>query len=86
MAIGAPPVQNKEFMVDVYSLLGARKIIGSNAGAVKPHRDYPIWFSLYLERILPLDHLVPKTYALHNVNNAFRDMIEGDVVKPIIEF
>lgn len=85
VVVGAPQ-KGARFSVDAREMLIDRKIVGSFAGSSRPAFDYRKWFDLYRAGRLPLDRLVGRLYSLDSVNEAFDDMAQGRVVKPIIVF
>ena len=61
-------------------------IKGSFYGSVLPQRDFPIFLDLYVNGKLKLDELVTRRYGLDEINEAYQDMLTGEVARGIIVF
>ncbi len=61
-------------------------IRGSFYGSVLPQRDFPIFLDLYRNGKLKLDELVTRRYRLDEINEAYQDMLTGEVARGIIVF
>lgn len=65
----------------------AEKVIrGSFYGSVLPQRDFPMFLDLYSRGKLMLDELVTRRYQLDEINEAYQDMLSGEVARGIITF
>lgn len=65
----------------------AEKVIrGSFYGSVLPQRDFPMFLDLYSRGKLMLDELVTRRYRLDEINEAYQDMLSGEVARGIITF
>jgi NDMA-dependent alcohol dehydrogenase len=62
-----------------------KTIKGSYYGSVNPQRDFPMLVDLYVQKKLDLDLLVTRTYALDQINDAFRDMLAGKLARGVID-
>lgn len=63
-----------------------KRIQGALYGMGSPHREVPRLLDLYVAGHLKLDELVTRTYALDDINDAYRDMREGRNIRGVIEF
>lgn len=63
-----------------------KTIRGSYYGTVNPRRDFPLFVDLYVAGKLKLDELITKRYALDQINQAYQDMLTGEVARGIIVF
>jgi Zn-dependent alcohol dehydrogenase len=63
-----------------------KTILGSYYGSCDPHRDFPLYSTMYLRGELDLDRLVSKIYRLEEINTAYSDMLEGKTARGIIAF
>jgi len=63
-----------------------KSVVGSYYGSSDPQRDFPIILDLYMSGKLKLDELISKTYKLHEINQAFEDMLSGTIARGIIRF
>ena len=61
-------------------------IRGSYYGGVNPQRDFPMLVELYVAGKLDLDAMVSRRYALDEINDAFRDMLQGAAARGVIVF
>ena len=55
-------------------------------GKARPQIDFPILQQLYANGALQLDEMVTRTYPLHNLSQAFEDMLMGRNAKGVIVF
>lgn len=55
-------------------------------GDVIPSRDLPRLAEFYLRGDLPLDELVSRRVGLHEVEDAFAAMLDGTVVRSVVDF
>ncbi len=55
-------------------------------GGCNPQTDFPKIISHYQSGELKLDEMITKTYALHELQNAFDDMLSGKNAKGVIVF
>jgi S-(hydroxymethyl)glutathione dehydrogenase/alcohol dehydrogenase len=65
----------------------ARKEItikGSYYGTVNAQRDFPMLIDLYASRKLDLDAMITRRYSLDQINDAFADMLRGELCRGVI--
>lgn len=63
-----------------------KTVTGTYYGSANPARDFPMLADLYLKGKLDLDRLVSKTYSLDQINEAYADMLSGDLARGLIVF
>ena len=63
-----------------------KSVVGSYYGSADPRRDFPIILDLYMDGKLKLDELISKTYPLQQINQAFDDMLSGQIARGVIHF
>jgi Zn-dependent alcohol dehydrogenase len=63
-----------------------KTVRGSYYGSVNARRDFPLFLELYRSGKLNLDDLVTRRYALDDINDAFRAMLDGEVARSLIVF
>lgn len=63
-----------------------RKIRGSFYGSVNPARDFYLFIDLYLAGKLKLAELVTRRWRLDQINEAYAEMLTGDVARGVIVF
>jgi len=61
-----------------------KTIKGSYYGSVNPMRDFPMLIDLYRGGRLNLDDMITRRYSLEQVNEAYRDMVEGKLARGVI--
>ena len=73
-------VTPREFM------LLAKEIVGTIFGHSNPKVDIPRFLELYKAGKYKLDELVTKTYKLDEINEGYRDVVEGRVIRGVLLF
>ena len=63
-----------------------RILTGSAMGGVRPRIDIPRLIELYQEGIIKLDGLVSGHYKFDQINEAMREMEQGQIVRNILTF
>jgi S-(hydroxymethyl)glutathione dehydrogenase/alcohol dehydrogenase len=63
-----------------------KTVTGSYYGSANAARDFPLYADLYLKGRLDLDRLVSKTYPLAQINEAYADMLGGEIARGVIVF
>ncbi len=63
-----------------------KTIKGSYYGTVNPARDFPLFLDLYMAGRLDLERLVTRAYTLDQINEAYDDMLTGEVARGVIVF
>jgi Zn-dependent alcohol dehydrogenase len=63
-----------------------KRVTGCYYGSADPDRDFPWIAQLYLDRKLDLDRLVSKTFDLEEINQAYRDLLDGKLARGVILF
>ena len=63
-----------------------KRLLGSFAGSMNPHRDLPMLQKLYRTGRLQLDDLITKRYPLDELAAAFADMEAGAVARGVLVF
>ena len=63
-----------------------KTVMGTYYGGADPARDFPFYADLYLRGKLPLDKLISRTWPLEKINEAFAEMLAGNVARGVIVF
>lgn len=79
------PPNGDSLSIDPFELICGKRIMGSWGGGCEPDRDLPLFGQMYVEGKLPLELLITKKYPLNNINQAMKDLREGNVCRPLIE-
>lgn len=58
-----------------------KTVTGSYYGTANTARDFPLYADLYLKGKLDLDRLISKKYPLEKINEAYVDMLSGEVAR-----
>jgi len=61
-----------------------KTVKGSYYGSANPARDFPFLAELYLQGRLDLDLLITRTYRLDEINEAYAQMLAGEVARGVI--
>lgn len=81
--VGVPP-DGGEVSIPMGPLFSDRRLIGSSAGSVSPRVDF-LWFiELYRQGRLKLEELQSKFRPLEEINEAYQDMLSGEVARAIL--
>ncbi|EXJ80125.1 hypothetical protein A1O1_08267 [Capronia coronata CBS 617.96] len=83
VTVGSPPAGTKA-SVDVFDLLiGCKTYCGCHQGWAYAKEFIPSLAELYAKGQFPLESL-QKTYPVQDINTACKDMLKGDVLKPVL--
>lgn len=63
-----------------------KTVTGSYYGTANTARDFPLYAGLYKQGKLDLDRLVSRTYPLEQINEAYSDMLSGEIARGVIVF
>jgi S-(hydroxymethyl)glutathione dehydrogenase/alcohol dehydrogenase len=61
-------------------------VVGSYYGTANTARDFPLYADLYLKGKLDLERLISKKYKLEEINEAYADMLAGEIARGVIYF
>ncbi len=84
---GVAPQNQREAAVNLFELsMFQKEVRGVVFGAANPRFDIPNLLSLYKSGQLKLDEMITRTYRLDEINDGYRDMLDGVNVRGVIEF
>ena len=63
-----------------------KTVTGSYYGTANTARDFPLYADLYMRGKLDLGRLVSKRYTLEQINEAYADMLGGEMARGVIVF
>ena len=63
-----------------------KTVTGSYYGSANTARDFPLYADLYQKGKLDLGRLISRTYPLAQINEAYADMLSGEVARGVIVF
>jgi len=52
----------------------------------KPAREFPLYADMYLRGRLDLERLVTKTFRLDEINEAYAEMLAGNVARGVVTY
>jgi len=81
--VGVPP-SNTEISIPMGSLFSDRRLIGSSAGTGRPRVDFPWYIDMYMQGRLKLEELQSNFRPLEEINEAYEDMLGGEVARTIL--
>jgi S-(hydroxymethyl)glutathione dehydrogenase/alcohol dehydrogenase len=61
-----------------------KTIRGSYYGTVNAQRDFPMLIELYSAGKLNLDDLITRRYSLEQINQAYKDMLAGELARGVV--
>lgn len=86
VTIGLPDPR-KQFVVPAVSLVAEERTVkGSYMGSAVPRRDIPRFIALYRAGRLPIDRLFSGALHLHDINEGFDALAQGQTVRQILQF
>ena len=74
------------FIIDLDNHCQEKTVTGSYYGTANTARDFPLYADLYQRGKLDLDRLISKTYQLEQINEAYADMLKGEIARGVIVF
>ena len=84
---GVAPQVQLEASVNLFDLAMMQKEIkGVIFGAANPRFDIPNLLALYRSGQLKLDELITRTYPLDQINQGYRDMLDGVNLRGVVTF
>jgi len=78
------PQSGERISLDPHDLIAGKRIAGSWGGGSDPDRDIPRFAELYRSGRLPLEKLLPRRYALDEINIALDDLQVRRAGRPLI--
>ena len=84
--VGLTPVGSDTNLPGAIITRTEKVIRGSFYGSVNTKRDFPMFIELYRAGKLKLDELVTRRYQLDEINEAYANMLTGEVARGIIVF
>jgi S-(hydroxymethyl)glutathione dehydrogenase/alcohol dehydrogenase len=84
--VGLSPVGESTDLSGALIARQEKTVRGSYYGSVSPRRDFPLFLDMYLAGQLNLNDLVSRRYALDEINEAYRAMLDGEVARGVIVF
>jgi len=67
-------------------ILMNKTLCGTVFGSCGPKSDIPVLATMYRSGQLLLDEMVTKRYALDEINDAYADLVDGKLIRGVIDF
>jgi len=67
-------------------VLFQKTLMGTLYGDSQPRNDIPNLLAMYKAGKIKLDELVTRTYTLDQINEAYADLLEGRILRGVVEF
>jgi S-(hydroxymethyl)glutathione dehydrogenase/alcohol dehydrogenase len=83
--IGLSPVGTK-LEIDARAIMADKRLQGSTMGSNRFKVDMPTYVDFYMQGLLKLDEMITRRARLEDVNDAFRAMKNGEVVRTVLMF
>ena len=77
---------NEQIILPAALLMTERKLLGCYAGSSRPLVDIPRIIDLYMQGRLDLDRLASKRFPIEQINEAFDEMLAGELARGVVEF
>ncbi|MFH0812967.1 MAG: Zn-dependent alcohol dehydrogenase [Pseudomonadota bacterium] len=83
--VGAGPFGSK-LNIDNMTLLTPKTIMGCVEGSMRPQVDLPRYVEMFMDNKIPLGKIITHTFPLEEINEGFRLMKSGEMVKGVLIF
>ena len=68
------------------AFIGEKRILGSFYGSARQAKDMPKLLQLYQQGKIKIDEMITHRYSLAQINEAYADLLEGDIRRGVILF
>lgn len=63
-----------------------KTLCGTVFGSCNPKSDIPLLATMYQSGQLLLDEMITKRYSLDSINDAYADLVAGELIRGVIDF
>ena len=84
-AMSAPGTRPLDFNLQDVVLMN-KNLCGTVFGSCNPKADIPRLAGLYDSGLLQLDEMITKRYRLDDINDAYADLVQGELIRGVIDF
>jgi len=84
--VGMSPMGSSTNILGAVLARQEKTVMGCYYGTANTARDFSLFANLYLRGRLDLERLISKTYTLDQINQAYADMLSGDIARGVILF
>jgi Zn-dependent alcohol dehydrogenase len=67
-------------------ILWNKNLVGTVYGSCNPRVDVARFARLYEAGLLQLDEMITRRYALDEINDGYRDLLNGEIIRGVIDF
>ena len=67
-------------------ILWNKNLVGTVYGSCNPRVDIGRFAKLYEAGLLQLDEMITRRYRLDDINDGYRDLLNGEIVRGVIDF
>jgi alcohol dehydrogenase len=67
-------------------ILWNKNLVGTVFGSCNPGADIPRFARMYQSGQLQLDEMISKRYRLDDINDAYADLLNGEIIRGVIDF
>ena len=67
-------------------ILWNKNLVGTVFGSCNPRADITRFARLYQTGQLQLDEMITKRYRLDDINDAYSDLLNGEIIRGVIDF
>lgn len=85
VVVGMAPVTDMLTLAP-YEFLMGKTMVGCVQGDIRASIDIPRYVDLYMAGKLPIDKLISRYYGVGEINEAFRALEKGEVIRSVIRF
>jgi len=85
VVVGLPPL-SINLNVAPFELLQGKILTGTTQGDVNTFIDIPKYVDLFMAGKLPIDKLITKHCGLSEINEAYRALEKGEVIRTVVKF
>ena len=84
---GMAPAGPQPVLLDVQDLVLMNKSLhGTVFGSCNPRSEIPLLAAMYSSGQLMLDEMITRRYRLDDINDAFDDLLRGELIRGVIDF
>jgi len=84
VAVGVPRFDQEISLPSMPLVLQEKRLLGTVYGSAQVRRDFPRLIGLVEQGKLDIDHMVTKTIGLEDINEGFKAMQAGEVIRSVI--
>ena len=85
IVVGSPPPGAMVSISPLELVLG-KTLTGCLQGSIRASVDVPRYVDLYMAGKLPIEKLITRSYSLDDINDAFKALEDGEVMRSVIRF